>query len=201
MFAALQTDFATALLNADKSVPDALTSHTSRVPVKRFAVYRNNVVVSLVNALRTRFPATEKIVGAEFFFAMARLFVTEHPPRSRILSEYGDDFPDFIAHFEPAAELCYLPDVARLEAARTRAYHAADAEPVLPDALAAIDPARIAGMRLTLHPSLQIVRSRHPVVTIWAMNGPAPGIRRDGAAIAARRRGVSAGARGGLHAQ
>jgi hypothetical protein len=170
MFAAIQTEFARALLDADEPAPPALTSHTAQRPQKRFAVYRNNVVVSLVNALRNRFPATERIVGDEFFAAMARVFVTAHPPRSKILSEFGDDFPGFIAQFEPAAELPWLPDVARLEAARTRAYHAADAAPLSPDALAAIDPERIGELRIALHPSLQIVRSRFPVVTVWAMN-------------------------------
>lgn len=170
MFAALQTEFASALLDPDRALPGALTAHTSREPVKRFAVYRNNVVVGLVNALRARFPATERIVGADFFFAMARLFVAAHPPRSKILSEYGDDLPDFIAAFPPAAELPYLPDVARLEAARTRAYHAADAQPVSADALAQLGRAKLPDMPIFLHPSLQIVRSRFPIVTIWAMN-------------------------------
>jgi hypothetical protein len=170
MFAALQIEFATALLDADRAVPGALTAHTSRAPVKRFAVYRNNVVVGLVNALRSRFPATERIVGEDFFFAMARLFVAAHPPRSKILSNYGDELPGFIAAFAPAAELRYLPDVAELEAARTRAYHAADAAPVEPGELALLDPAKLGEMRVTLHPSLQIVRSRFPIVTIWAMN-------------------------------
>ncbi len=87
---------------------------------------------SLIDALRTKFPATERIVGEEFFRAMARVFVIAHPPRSKILHTYGDDFGDFIAAFEPAAELAYLADVARLEAARTRAYHAADATPLTP---------------------------------------------------------------------
>ena len=170
MFAALQTDFARALLDPDQAVPAELTSHTARHPQKRFAVYRNNVVVSLVNALRAKFPATERIVGDEFFAAMARIFVTAHPPRSKILHTYGDDFGDFIAAFEPAAALPYLADVARLEAARTRAYHAADAPPLAPAALSNIEPQTIGLLRLTLHPSLQVLRSPHPAVTIWAMN-------------------------------
>jgi hypothetical protein len=170
MFAALQTDFAQALLDSDRPVPDDLTSHTARHPQKRFAVYRNNVVVSLVNALRAKFPAAERIVGDEFFAAMARIFVTTHPPRSKILHTYGDDFGDFIAAFEPAAGLPYLADVARLEAARTRAYHAADAQPLVPADFSNIDPQSVGTLRLTLHPSLQVVRSLHPVVTIWAMN-------------------------------
>ena len=170
MFANLQDDFAAALLDPDKALPRGLTAHHAAAPSKRFAVYRNNVVVGLINALRARFPAVEKIVGAEFFVSMGRVFVGEYPPRSKILSEYGDDFADFIAGFPPAAQLHYLPDVARLEAARTRAYHAADATPAAADALASLDPQALFKLRIALHPSLQIVRSPHPIVTIWAMN-------------------------------
>lgn len=170
MFAATQSDFARALLDPELPPPDAVTSHTARHPQKRFAVYRNNVVVSLINALRAKFPATERIVGAEFFAAMARVFVAGHPPRSRILHTYGEDFGDFIAAFAPAAGLPYLADVARLEAARTRAYHAADAVALGAADFAALDPHAIGALRLTPHPSLQIIRSRYPVVTIWAMN-------------------------------
>lgn len=176
MFAAIQTDFVRALLDPDLSVPDALTAHTARHPRRRFAVYRNNVVVGLVNALRAKFPATERIVGAEFFAAMAHVFVSAHPPRSKILHRYGDDFGDFIAAFPPAADLPYLADVARLEAARTRAYHAADATPLNAADFTGIDPHCIGTLQMTLHPSLQIVQSRHPVVTIWAMNAGEAGL-------------------------
>lgn len=167
---AAQTEFAAALLDADRALPAGLTSHSSPRPVRRFAVYRNNVVASLINALRTRFPATQRIVGDEFFAAMARVFVTQRPPRSIILHRYGDDFGDFIDSFGPAADLPYLADMARLEAARTRAYHAADATPLSAADLAATKYDDIGAMRFTLHPSLEILRSPHPVVTIWSMN-------------------------------
>lgn len=170
MFATIQSDFAHALLDPDSPPPAAVTACAARPPQKRFAVYRNNVVASLVGALRTKFPATERIVGTDFFSAMARVFVAKHPPRSKILHVYGDDFGDFVADFPPAAELPYLADVVRLEAARTRAYHAADAVPLAADAFAGIDPNAIGALHLALHPSWQLVRSRHPVVAIWAMN-------------------------------
>lgn len=170
MFADIQHAFADALLDPDRPVPTAVTSHNTTAPLKRFAVYRNNVVVSLIEAIRSRFPAVERIVGDEFFTAMARVFVTGHPPRSPILMTYGEDFPDFIAGFAPAADLPYLADVARLEAARTRAYHAADAAPIDPARLQALSPEALAVLRVSLHPSAEIVRSKHPIVTIWAMN-------------------------------
>ena len=163
-------DFAAALLDAERPVPMGLTTQDGRPRGKRFAVYRNNVVSGLVRALKTRFPAVERLVGEEFFAAMARLFVTQHPPRSPLLMCYGDDLPDFIQDFPPAAELPYLGDVARIEAARTRAYHAADARPINPARLATIAPMALMRMRVTLHPSAEVVRSAHPAVTIWAMN-------------------------------
>ena len=101
---------------------------------------------------------------------MARVFVAETPPRTPILTTYGDEFADFIAAFEPARELPYLADVARLEAARTHAYHAADAVPVDTSQFAALNPDAVSEIRVSLHPSAEIVRSPHPIVTIWAMN-------------------------------
>jgi len=170
MLTPFETSFADALLNADRPVPRGVTAHNTAVPLRRFAVYRNNVVTGLAKVLKNRFPVVEKIVGEEFFAAMSRVFVTERPPRSPLLATYGDDFPAFIAAFEPARELLYLADVARLEAERTRSYHAADAAPLNAGGFAALDASDIAGVRFDIHPAVGIVRSSHPIVTIWAMN-------------------------------
>src|SRR5260370_20802436 len=67
----IQSRFAAALLDSGRAVPSGLTSWSGALPVRRFAIYRNNVVTSLVRALAARFPATSKIVGEEFFAAMA----------------------------------------------------------------------------------------------------------------------------------
>ncbi|MBI1204195.1 MAG: DUF2063 domain-containing protein [Rhodopseudomonas sp.] len=165
-----QSHFADALLNADRPVPDAVTSHSARMPQKRFAVYRNNVVAGLISALRAQFPASERIVGDEFFADMARVYIDTEPPRSPILTNYGDGFADFVANFAPAADIAYLADVVRLEAARTRAYHAADAVPLAPSRWQEVDPLTLSDIRVALHPSINILRSVHPIVTIWAMN-------------------------------
>jgi hypothetical protein len=137
---------------------------------RRFAVHRNNMASGLVKTLAARFPAVVKIVGTEFFDVMAAAFVRAQPPRSPLLARYGDGFPDFIDAFAPAREVGYLGDVARIEAARTRAYHAADAEPAGADAFAAPAPEVVGAMGVILHPSVEIVRSPHPIVTIWATN-------------------------------
>ena len=170
MPAPFETSFAEALLNAGRPIPHGITAHHAAVPARRFAVYRNNVVASLVKALKSRFAVVEKIVGEEFFAAMARVFVKEQPPRSPLLATYGDDFPAFIAGFEPARGLAYLADVARLEAARTRSYHAADATPLGAEHFTTLDADAVGDIRIDMHPSAEVVRSAHPILTIWAMN-------------------------------
>jgi hypothetical protein len=165
-----QDSFAHALRDPDAALPRGVIAHNSDAPQKRFAVYRNNVMVGLVNALEARFPATRKIVGDDFFKAVAKLFATAQPPRSPLMMFYGDGFPAFLATFEPAQDVPYLADVARLEAARTRAYHTADAKPLTPAALHGTPQEALADLRFLLHPSLEIVASDYPIVTIWAMN-------------------------------
>jgi hypothetical protein len=74
-----------------------------------------------------------------------------------------------VAGFEPAAGLPYLADMARLERARVRAYHAADAAPIEHALLVGrlARPERLAAARLQLHPSLTPMRSRQGVVSLW----------------------------------
>ena len=173
-----QAAFAEALRDPGAALPRGVISHNSEEPKKRFAVYRNNVMVSLIDALEARFPASCKIVGDEFFKAAAKVFASEQPPRSPMMTLYGDEFPAFLAEFPPARDVPYLADVARLEAARTRAYHAADARPLEPAVLSSIAQETLADLRFALHPSLEIVASDYPILTIWAMNSgimePAP---------------------------
>jgi hypothetical protein len=87
-----------------------------------------------------------------------------------VLLEYGAGFPAFISGFEPIATLPYLAEVARIERAWVEAYHAAEAPPLDPAALAAVAPQRVGELRFTLHPSLRAVRCRYPALTIWRMN-------------------------------
>lgn len=159
-----------ALLNPELPCPGGLTSWNGSGPELRFAVCRNNVMVSLIDALADTFPVVQALVGEEFFRAMARVFAQANPPRSRLMAFCGDTFADFVAAFPPAAPVPYLADVARLEMARVRAYHAADAAPVQPEVLqgALGDPEQLLSLRLHLHPSVQVVESCFAVVSLRA---------------------------------
>lgn len=165
-----QHAFVAALLDEALPVPPGLSAWNGSDPGVRFAVYRNNVVHSLVAVLADSFPVVQQLVGDEFFGAMARLYLVDHPPESALMHRYGAGLPAWIADFEPATALPYLADIARLEWSRLCAFHAADAEPVGIQALIELmkEPERLASTWLALHPSLAVVRSAHPVVSLWS---------------------------------
>lgn len=173
MSAALSLDharFARALLDPAAACPAGLFAANGSDPARRLAVHRNNIVVSLVDALADGFPVVRQLVGEAFFRAMAAVFVRQSPPTSPILARYGERFPAFIEGFAPAASVPYLADVARLEFARVTAYHAADAAVV---SAREIDVALAMGegigrVGFDLHPSVSLIQSAHAVVTIWA---------------------------------
>lgn len=168
-----QAVFLSALLAPGAPVPHGLVDPKGRPAGKRFDVYRNNVVVSLTEALAEAFPGVQSLVGEEFFSALAGQFLRRHPPRDPRIATWGAAFAGFLQGFPPVAHLPYLPDVARLEQAFRESYHAGDAAPASRAALAAITPES----RLLLAPALRLVASPHPILSIRAFalgTGPKP---------------------------
>ncbi|WFU54319.1 DNA-binding domain-containing protein [Bradyrhizobium pachyrhizi] len=169
--------FAAALIDPGRATPSLVTGPNGKAAVRRYNVYRNNVTVSLIDALAAIYPAVQRITGVEFFRAMARFHVRASPPTSPLLLDYGRDFPAFIETYEYACAMPWLADVARIERAWLDAYHAADAAPLSRDVLALVPPERLADVVFTAHPAAGIVRSPFAAVTIFAANrgGEMPG--------------------------
>jgi Putative DNA-binding domain len=159
--------FARALLDPDLATPNVVAGPKSKAAVKRYNVYRNNVTVSLINALAAAFPATLRITGVDFFRAMARLYVRATPPASPLLFDYGRDFPDFIERYEYAQSVPWLAEVARIERAWLDAYHAADVQPLMPHELAGISAEQLSNIVLEPHPATRVIRSRFSAIAIF----------------------------------
>ncbi len=161
-----QAAFVAALLDPSAPTPEGVVGR----PKKRFDVYRNNVLASLIDALGKAYPAVRALVGDAFFQAAAGVFVRAHPPRTPVMIYYGEGFADWLEAFEPAQGLVYLPDVARLERLLLEATHAADATPLdragFAAAVADLDPDALAERRLTPHPAARALASRYPVVSL-----------------------------------
>lgn len=136
------------------------------------AVYRNTVAKGRADALAGLFPTVERLVGEDWFRDAALIFAAEHPPTSPVLDDYGQAFPTWLARFEPAQSLPYLPPVARMDLAWSRAHRAADAPVLTPDGLAGRD---LFGSRATPHPSVQLFWFDWTAPSVWLANRPDSG--------------------------
>ncbi|MGW1442391.1 HvfC/BufC N-terminal domain-containing protein [Serratia rhizosphaerae] len=152
-----------ALLDGNGAVPQGLTTWNGSDPARRFAVYRNNVMASLISALAENCPVLVQLVGDGFFRAMAAEFIRRHPPTSPVLADYGTALPAWLAGFPPLADWPWLADLAQLELLCIESLHAADA---MPDN--AGQPTLSADSVLRLHPSLRLFGSPFAVFSLWA---------------------------------
>lgn len=161
--------FAHAVLDPAAAAPAGLLVRTGVCIEERFAVHRNNVYASLVATLAARFPLCVKFVGTGFFDAVARAYVARQRPAHEQLLEYGDDFADFLAGFEPVAALPCLPDLARLECLWTQSWGAAEAPAMKPAGFALFDPSVLLGAHVTVHPAARLLCSAFPVAELWTL--------------------------------
>jgi hypothetical protein len=151
----------------DRDDGDASAMLAEHVPAERLDIYRNTFVMGATNALRLSYPAVHRLVGEDFFAGAAAIFIAGNPPQAANLDYYGAELPAFLEHFPPAAGLAYLPDVARLEWAVSRAIHAADRAPLVLSELAALAPREYGNVRFVPHSSIGLLRVSYPADTIW----------------------------------
>ena len=163
-----QDGFVQALLAPHDEAPDHLRA---LVEQPGFAVYRNTVLKGCIDALQANYPAVLRLVGEEWFRAVAALHVRARPPGDARLLLYGMDFPDFLRDFPPAADLPYLPGVALLDRFWTEAHVAADALALAPSALAGLPLEQLGDLVLTPHPAARWAWFEdQPIYTIWRRN-------------------------------
>ncbi len=159
--------FARALIDSGAAIPAGVSAATEALLQDRFAIHRNNVHVSLAEALADNFPVTQALVGSEFFHAMARSYVQDHKPAHAQLHEYGLTLPEFISAFSPARDLPYLADVARLEIAWRQCWAAAEASALPLAATTAYPATSLLRAKVATHPATRLLRSPWPVGSIW----------------------------------
>ena len=165
-----QTEFTRAILDPAMTPPVGLTNPDGAPATKRFDVYRNNVAVSLTDALQTAFPVINKLIGEENFKAVAGVYLRQHPPNSPLMMFYGEEMPAFLEGFVPLQKHKYLPDVARLELALRQSYHAADSTALPAETLQDLPADRLMAARFDFAPACRLLRSHWPIHALWRFN-------------------------------
>ncbi|MFI4939642.1 MAG: DUF2063 domain-containing protein [Burkholderiales bacterium] len=164
--------FARAIVRGEPSSPLITLNYRNYSADVAIEVYRNNYRGNLHDALAGAYPVVEQLVGKEFFRHMTKRYIEQHLSRSGNLHRYGAEMAKFVAAFEPAQELAYLPDMAALEWACHCAYFADDAAALDIGKLAQIPPEQYPDLMLHTHPSCHLVRSRYPIAAIWHAHQP-----------------------------
>ena len=136
----------------------------------RLAIYRGNVHGNYAKALACAYPIVRKIVGDEFFDAMARAHARAQPSRNSDLNRYGERLPEFLGDFSPVADLPYLPDVARMEWLAHRAHFAAEPVAFELATIADLPRERRATLCPRLAPACALLASAWPLGRIWTIH-------------------------------
>jgi len=169
----VQREFSAAILFGDTAALASLGIVGGALdPLARIAIYRNNVLGNYRHALAATYPVVRRLLGGSQFDAAIAAFVRAHPSLHGDVNRYGSDMARFLATYPPARPLAHLRDVARLEWAIDQANIAADAPPFDLPGLSAVPLAAMGALRFALHPSVQIIKSRHPIFRIWQVNQP-----------------------------
>lgn len=166
--ARFQDDFANVLLATDDTASPALATLLAQ---PAFAVYRNTVMKGCIDALQANYPTINRLVGEEWLRAAATVYARDALPGKPMLLHYGADFADFLTRFEPAAELPYLPGVARLDRFWTEAHVATTEDTLIPAALTQLATQNFFRARLRPHAATRWSWfADAPIYTIWSHN-------------------------------
>lgn len=167
-----QDGFVQALLAPDPATAPGLPAEIAALARQPgFAVYRNTVIKGCIDALQANYPAVARLVGEEWFRAAAAIFAREQLPAQATLMYYGEAFAEFLARFEPAADLPYLSGVARLDRLWTESHAASDESVLDPAAIAGLAPEMLGTTVLHPHAAARWAWfDDQPIYTIWRRN-------------------------------
>jgi hypothetical protein len=159
-----------SLQNAQADFIDALFSTNTYselvTPVSHLAIYRNNILSSLLGTLKNTYPLVLALLGEDFFNMTAREYIRQYPSRSGNLHDFGEYFADFLADYQPVHDLIYLTEVAEFEWATHVIYLAPNHPPFAAQTLATFTPEQHERLQFLLHPACWLKKFHYPILQI-----------------------------------
>jgi hypothetical protein len=141
---------------------------SGRLPHDGVKSHRNRT--GLIEILAAQYPVIRRLVGELSFRIVARRYIRSEPPCIPIAPSFGDNFPRFLRGHSNTASFEYVAAIAELEMVRRKAHYAADVRPLAAETLLSLRAKWLNRLCITLHPSVGLVQSRFPIVTIWENN-------------------------------
>jgi hypothetical protein len=163
--ASLQARFVDALLGAADAPLPAVRSSAGFSTQQRFGVYANAYRRRLIEAMGSVYERCLQVVGDSEFEVQALDYVQSHPPGTRALRWYANDFPEWLRTRVSAPP--WMADLAVIDRGLRRAFDAADAPALLRDSLLALAPAQWTGLRFSWHPSLSVDHCAIDAIGRW----------------------------------
>lgn len=165
----LQQQFVDAIFREPSSSLLACIQEDSISATRRLQVYRNNVYSTLTEVLKAHYPTIQRLVGEEFFTHLAKIYTSNYPSHQGNMHLFGEHFSGFVRDFSATRDLVYLSEVAQLDWAYHKAFHAADDPLFDRNRLKIISPDEYVNLQFRLHPSCQLFDFQYPILRIWEL--------------------------------
>lgn len=176
--------FREALLRGPGYCPANLFEGSVPAIVRGLKVHANNISHARHVALEETYPRLVRAMGLEAFHEAAERFLAQSIVWSRGLGALGEGFERVLG--EPVHR-----DIARVEWMWLEAFHAADVEALTLEKLAALEPDKLLGARLSLHPATRWLELEHADEFEWdsaaECNGDVVVLSRPGVDVSVRR--------------
>jgi hypothetical protein len=146
--------------------------------------YQSNTHATAARVLSNHFPTVLAMLGQEALAVLARRLWQEHPPVSGDLGQWGSELPTLIAIQPELSSWPWLADCARLDWACHTCERSADAQLDV-DSLQRLGDSPAEQLGLEFHPSVRLLASSWPVVSLWQAHRLPDSPERDAAVQAA----------------
>ena len=135
----------------------------------RISVYQNNLFGAMQDYLAEVYPATQGVVGQDFFKQMVQLLVQLSPPSEGNVHNYGGEMAAVIAHFDGLDALPYLSDLIGYEWALHHAYYGTVSDVI---DLSTTSQEQLLTLDVELNSTVSVIKSPYPIYEIHRQSLP-----------------------------
>jgi hypothetical protein len=166
---------ASVILAPDRLDDRAFSAEIARVLVcpspetviARLRAYTGGYPARIGEAVEEVYPALKHVIGSSAFASLVTRYLPHVPEGVYNLNDVGAALPSFLARDEVARELPFLPDLARLEHAVHRAFHATERSSLPLTIFSDWTLEEWSSAMLEFQPSVALVSSAWPICDIW----------------------------------